>query len=454
MSEEFACQTIGRWVAGFSLDDAPSAVRDTAVRCWVDAVGCMLGAAASDAVRPVQEIAVAQHGDGPCRIVGTDITTTASGAALANGTAAHALDFDDTSYCGVVHASATLAAAVLAAADQTGADGTTALTAFIAGSEAEYAFGKAASNSIFMDGWWGTSIFGGLGAAAGVAKVLGLDAHGTATAMAHALCRSGGLRAMLGTDAKFTGNGQTASLGVTCALLAEAGVSAPLDALEGTNGMAQLIKRGTLELERFNDLGAVYSLLDPGVFLKPYPSCSASHAAAEATAELMRAHELTAGDIQAVDVDVPKIVDDSLVFGDPRQVPEGQFSLPFILACILLDGDFGVDRLSEAALHDPDVRAEMPKINMHHDATLTVKAEAGEIGPECARIRITTADGGSFELFNTVATGAPEKPMSDEAVDAKFLSLATHGGQGDRAAEWLGRLRGIEAMPSTRQLWI
>ncbi|MDD9878360.1 MAG: MmgE/PrpD family protein [Magnetovibrio sp.] len=454
MSEQLACQTLGRWVAGFNLDDAPATVQDLANACWVDVVGCMLGGAAAAPVQPVQALARSQHGDGPCRIAGTDITTTATGAALANGTAAHALDFDDTSYAGVAHGSATVAAAVLAMAEHAGTDGATAFTAFIAGLEAEYAYGKAASNSIFMDGWWATAIFGGLGAAAGAARVLGLDADATARAMAHALCRAGGLRAALGTDAKFIGNGQTASLGVTSALLAEAGATAPLDALEGVNGMAQLIKRGPLALKHLDDLGRVFSIQDPGVFLKPYPCCSAAHAAAEATAELMAENELDADDVAAVDIDVPKIVDDSLVYADPRRVPEGQFSLPFILACVLVDGDFGVEHLGQRALDDRRFRAVMPRVRMHLDDALTERAESGAAGPECARVRLTHRDGRTLERFNSVAAGAPEKPMTADAVDAKFMRLATHGGHGIRAAEWLGRQRALPSIPDIRSLWI
>ncbi len=453
MSNLTACQTIAQWVAEFDLDHVPVAARTAAMQSWVDVLGCMVGGQTIEAVGKVRTLTLNEYGEGPCRIAGMDHTTSATGAALTNGAAAHALDYDDTSYAGVVHASATIAAAVLAASDHADTDGRTVFTAFIAGSEAEYAFGRAASNQIFMDGWWTTSVFGGLGAAAGASKALGLNTEQTALAISHALCRASGLRIANGTEAKFVGNGQVAALGITSAQFGEAGISAPLDALEGVNGMAHLIKRSPLEISQLDDLGKHWSILDPGVYLKPYPACSASHAAAEATSELLHENDLGPDDISAIEVDVPQIVIDSLVYDVPNRVPQGQFSLPFILACVIMDRGFTVARAGPDALADSAVRALIPKISMHHDPDLTAKSEAGEIGPECARVRIRTVDGSNIERFNSEAVGAPKKPMSDVQVNNKFHELATAAGHGGRANAWLQRIRNIVNLQRCRDLW-
>ena len=453
MNNFTACQTIAQWVANFDLNDMPVPARNTAMKSWVDVLGCMVGGQTIDAVRKVHRLALNEYGTGPCRIAGTDHSTSATGAALANGAAAHALDYDDTSYAGVVHASATISAAVLAASDHSDTDGHTVFTAFIAGSEAEYAFGRAASNQIFMDGWWTTSVFGGLGAAAGASKAFGLNTDQTALAIAHALCRASGLRIANGTDAKFVGNGQVAALGITSAQLAKAGISAPLDALEGVNGMAHLIKRSPLELNLLDNLGAHWSILDPGVYLKPYPACSASHAAAEVTIELLEENDLGPDNISAVEVDAPQIVIDSLIYDIPNRVPQGQFSLPFILACVIIDRRFTVERTGSGALDDMAVRALMPKISMHHDPGLTAKSKAAEIGPECARVRIRTKGGKTIERFKSEAIGAPAKPMSEVQVENKFRELATAAGHAERAEVWLQRIRNIVNLKRCRDLW-
>ncbi len=454
MNNLTACQTIANWVSGLNIENVPTTVYEAGMQSWVDVIGCMLGGSKIKAVERLYDLTKVQHGSGKCSIVGTDIHTSAIGAALANGAAAHALDFDDTSYAGVVHASATVAAAVIAAAEHANADGTTTFTAFVAGLEAEYAYGRAASNQLFMEGWWTTSVFGGLGAAAGAARALGLNASQTALAIAHALCRVSGLRVANGTDAKFIGNGQAASLGVTSALFGAADISSPLDALEGPNGMASLIKRGSLNLKPFEMLGNSWSLIDPGVYLKPYPACSASHAAAEATTQLLTEHDLGPDNILKIEVEAPKIVIDSLVYADPNRIPQGQFSLQFILACIILDRNFGVSRIGAEALKDPAIRQLMPKITLRHDPKLTKKSQAGKIGPECARVRLTTNLGENFEIFNSEAIGAPNKPMSNQQINSKFLDLAAFAGYASRSDALLMRIRQIHTLKSCRDLWL
>ena len=449
-----ACQTIAEWVSELTIENVPSSVYQAGLQSWVDVIGCMLGGSKIKAVEKLHDLTRTQHGNGKCSIVGTDDQTSAMGAALANGAAAHALDFDDTSYAGVVHASATVAAAVIAAAEHADIDGKTTFTAFIAGLEAEYAYGQAASNQLFMDGWWTTSVFGGLGAAAGAAKALGLNAAQTASAIAHALCRVSGLRVANGTDAKFIGNGQAASLGVASAFFGAANISSPLNALEGPNGMAELIKRGTLDLKAFEKLGNSWSLIEPGVYLKPFPACSASHAAAEAMMQLLTEQNLSHSDILRVDVEAPKIVIDSLVYADPDRVPQGQFSMQFILACVILDRNFEVSRISADALEDPAIRRLMPKITLRHDPELTIQSEAGEVGPECARVRLTTNPGKIFELFNSESIGAPNKPMSNQRINSKFLDLAAFAGYEPYSEALLMRVREIDTLKSCRDLWV
>jgi len=95
----------------------------------------------------------------------------------------------------------------------------------------------------------------------------------------------------------------------------------------------------------------------------------------------------------------------------------------------------------------------MPKISMHHDPDLTTKSEAGKIGPECARVRITTVDGKTIERLNSEAVGAPTKPMSDAQVDIKFRDLVTAAGHARRADAWLQRIRDIVNLERCRDLW-
>jgi len=453
MSRVPACQIAGEWLSGFSLGDAPETVRRQGIQCLVDVIGCTLGGAATDIATTLRAHVADEYGDGRCRIIGTDTFTTASGAAMANGVAAHVLDFDDTCYAGIAHGSATVAPAVLAAAALSGADGQKVLAGLICGLEVEYGLGKAFSNSFYMRGWWATSVLGTIGAAAGAARVLGLDGETAGRAVALSTAGANGVRATLGSDAKPVLNGQAAAAGLNAALLAGRGITVALDIIEDSRGLAQVINDGTFDPVTFDQLGKDYSLLDPGIFIKPFPCCSAAHAAAEAVGDLMRTEGLNGDAIEAVICEVPNLVNFSLAFPSPAAVTEAQFSMPYIIGCLLTFGRFGVEELRAELLADERLIKAMAKVRMIEDETLTTQSEAGEIGPECARVIITTTDGRTFDAFNSVAIGAPSKPMSRDALDEKFLALAAHGGHADEAQDWLAGLYDIETSERSLNLW-
>ena len=149
----------------------------------IDVSGVMLAGAVTPSARIIQGLARETYGGGACTVIGTNDRLTAPGAALANGASAHALDFDDNSYAGVVHGSAVVFPAVLAVAQRIEASGAELLQGFVAGLEVEFALGLALTEAFYDRGWWTTSALGAMGAAAGVARVTDLDAEATARAI-------------------------------------------------------------------------------------------------------------------------------------------------------------------------------------------------------------------------------------------------------------------------------
>ena len=96
----------------------------------------------------------------------------------------------------------------------------------------------------------------------------------------------------------------------------------------------------------------------------------------------------------------------------------------------------------------------MPKITLRHDPELTIQSEAGEVGPECARVRLTTNSGKIFDLFNSESIGAPNKPMSNQRINSKFLDLAAFAGYEPYSEALLMRVREIDTLKSCRDLWV
>ncbi len=450
-SDSTAAERLGAWTAASTLADAPEDARRIAVRCLVDLFAVGIAGGAHDVSAMARNLIFAEHGNGHASVFGSNRRATASGAALANGTAAHVFDFDDTCYAGVTHGTAVIGPAVLAVAEQIEASGDTLLAGFIAGSECAYVLGKATGNAPWFNGWWGTTIYGAIGAAAGAARVLGLGATQTTSAIALAAFGVGGNLAGLGTDAKPLTCGLAAADGVRAALLAAAGATGPAGIFEDGRGFAKLFNDGVFDASQLDQMGRVYSLIEPGIFIKPYPSCTATHAALEAMSILMETHNLGPDDIARVTCFVPKMVDVSLIYNRPESPQQAQFSMPYTVGCMLAHGSFGVTHLT-GNTPDSDATAQaMCKVTMVRDDELTAQSFDEKIGPECARVLIETIDGATHEHFNSVAIGAPSKPMSDKALDDKFRSLAAHGGLDD-ADPLLGRIRSIDTLSNARDL--
>ena len=167
-------ESLSQWTSQYSFEDLPEEVANEAKRCLVDMTGVAIAGSQHPIASLVRGQVASQYGAGPCSVIGGESPASPAGAALANGTSAHVLDFDDVSYEGMVHATAVVWPAVLAAAELVGASGRDALTAFVVAVEVEYALGRAFTHDLFWRGWWTTGLLGAIGAAVGAAKVMGL----------------------------------------------------------------------------------------------------------------------------------------------------------------------------------------------------------------------------------------------------------------------------------------
>src|SRR5438094_2310487 len=228
-------------LARFVIDAMPpQAARAVAATAVLDTIGVMLAGASEPAARIVQQVVAAEEGAAVakasgrrCRILGTDLCASATGAALANGTAAHAHDFDDMCFVSLAHPSAPLVAAGLAAAEIAGASGPAMLDAYVVGFELEARLGRAMNPRHYQRGWHCTSTLGTMGAAAAASRLLGLTPAATAHALAIAASEASGLKENFGTMVKPLHGGLAARNGVVAALLARAGMDARASASEG-----------------------------------------------------------------------------------------------------------------------------------------------------------------------------------------------------------------------------
>lgn len=423
MTTTSGTHTLARWLTALTPGDVPGAVSRVAIRCLVDTLGVMLAGSATSVAGLARRVIVVNAAAGSAAVAGDALRISAPAAAFANGVAAHALDFDDNCYAGFVHGSAVIVPAALAVAQARRADGQSLITALVAGAECQYRVGMALGRPLYDRGWWTTGVLGVIGACAAAAKLLGLDADSTAHALGLAITSTGGMKSVFGSDAKPLLAGRAAEAGVTAALLAEQGARGPLDALEHDYGLAALFNEGHFEAEWLNPPVDNWCLLSPGVDVKRIPVCLSSHAAVDGVLKLATDHGIQWSQIAAIVCDVPPVVAANLIYPRPRSGQQGQFSLPFAVAASLLYGELTLEHLDDALMADKTLTALMERVSMitgprwDDPALLTV-------APEGAEVTLSLHNGKTFSGFIPKATGSADYPLSDKALENKFLRCA------------------------------
>jgi 2-methylcitrate dehydratase PrpD len=407
-----------------------------------------LAGAAERAARIVQHV-VAQDGAGPCRVLGTGLRSSAANAALANGTAAHALDYDDMCFVSLAHPSAPLVAAALAAAELAGAAGRALLDAYVVGFELEGRLGRVMNPRHYQRGWHCTSTLGTIGAAAAVSRLLGLDAAAANHALAIAASEASGLKENFGTMVKPLHAGLAARNGVVAAQLAQAGLTASGAAIDGPQGFLAAFDSEQPSLEAAAaDLGTRWEIVDTGITVKLYPSCAGTHPALDALLDLRRREPFSAGDVEAIDVGVDPIVPTILLYDRPSSGLEGKFSMPFCAAAAIVRGAVGIETFDAAALDDPAILSLQSRVTMRVDPTLDRSA------PSLTQARVTVRlhDGRVLTADANGARGYPDRPASDEQLAAKFTSCAMQTLSDSQVARALAALLEVEAASDIRAL--
>jgi 2-methylcitrate dehydratase PrpD len=413
----------------------PAHVSDDVVNRILDVVGnCLAGKAESASLaEPDQAVLRAMSrwgGIAESGVIGSDERLPAPSAALVNGTLAHALDFDDTHLPSVLHPSASIVPAALAAAEATGARGTDLVAAVAAGIEITNRLGMASylvdiRNSLFFEkGFHATSIVGTIGAAAAAGLLYGLDSDGIASAMGIAASMGAGV-----IEANRTGGtvkrihcGWAAHGGVTAAVLAQEGVTGPPTVLEGRFGFFQAYLDGRYDEGAMLDgLGERWELLR--TVYKPYPSNHFTHPGIDC-ALAMRHHGLDPDEIVSVELGVaaPTLRTIAEPREDkirPRTPYHAKFSGPFTIARALLGGGglgLYLDDFTAQTYADEKVLSLAAKVRCVADE------RASELFPRAfaAVLRVQTASGEILEHRVDSSRGGPEHPLSRSDLLVKF----------------------------------
>ncbi len=404
----------------------PSDVLHEARRCLVDWMACTLaGSAQVESQRLRRTVRTVELSDpGTAGIVGTQQRSSATFAALANGFAAHVLDFDDTFNPGdtTIHGSAPLWSALTAASELVPVSGLEAVLSFVAGFEVQTRVAVAAGPGHYDAGWHVTGTVGHIGAAAAVARQLRLTPAETLAAMGTGATQAAGMKAVYGSMGKALHPGKAAMDGLLSAFLARDGFTSSTEPIEGHRGFLHLFSPSPDPERAIEGLGEQWHLTSNG--FKPYACGSLTHPATQALLELREEHGFLAADVASVHAFVHDYVLTTTGNRWPTTGLEGKFSIFHVLAVALADGAALPAQFTDARMSDPALEGLRSRVFVEHDPVQT---------KDSARVAVQLDDGTVESRSVAHNLGTPRAPMTDEQLEAKLVALATPV-LGERAA--------------------
>jgi 2-methylcitrate dehydratase PrpD len=414
---------LGERIAALRHEDFPPEADYWSKVAVLDTLGVMLAGRAEEAPGIVEEVLGIEAIEGPCLIVGTGRRARPLDAALVNGTAAHALDYDNTAKNLGGHVSAVMVPALLAAAEVSDASGRDLLLAHAAGYEAGAAIGRCVNPLHSEKGWHPTATVGVFAVTAACAKLLGLTAKESETALALATSLASGTKANFGTMTKPLHAGLCARSGLMAVQLARKGFTANPGAFDHKQGYFNVFNgKGNYDPSKALAGWGDWELVNPGASYKIYPCCYSTHAAVEATLNMVRRHgPFDPRSVARVESFTPERGLMHTNRPDPDSALAAKFSVQYCVARALMHGRVVLDHFEGDAYREPAVRDLLTRV---HAAPYTGKY-FDEDDPFDAEVRITLRDGKTFsEKVDRPLGRTTENPIAPEHLTAKFEDCA------------------------------
>jgi len=419
---------------------------------FVDTVGVTLAGIKEEGPRILLRLP-GVGGPGPCLVLGTGKRTGPLDATLINGTASHALDYDDVSNVMGAHPSVMLVSPLLALGEMLGSSGRDVALAYVVGYETECRIARGVHFHHYDKGWHPTATLGIFGTVAAAARLLHLSVDQTAVALGLAASLASGLKANFGTMTKPLHVGHSARNGLFAALMVREGFTANPAAFEHKQGFLDVFNGpGTYDTGRMlADWYAPFECdggAEPG--LKPYPCCGSTHASINRMIDLARTHRLTPDRVEKIEIMPHGRRLPHTNNPDPRTPLGAKFSIQYCVARALADGAVKLEHFEGDAPFDPTVRALMarsearPHPGMADDSPLQWGAE----------VAVTTLDGQRFasrlDDFERLGPGA--RLMTQDELWEKFADCAQRSLPRPQIAPLFERLAQIDQVGSVAEL--
>ena len=427
-------QSLASFIVDTRTDDLPEWSLNEAKRTLINILAVSLSASTSAGSRMLMDWAAGEAAAPKTTIIGSALRTSASNAALLNGFLAHIQDYDDTHFPTVLHPTAPVWPAVLAAAEERGTSGRETLAAFVLGAETACRVAMSVHPWHYDMGWHITGTAGVFGAAAGVGRILNLDAGQMNMAIGAGGTFAAGVREVFGSHAKALHPAKAASNGLQAAYLAQYGFTGADDIIGGRRGFWEVLSpNGHSEEALLGEFGARWELANNG--LKPYANGVVSHPIQDAVIELRNTHNLKAEDVASIEARVHPLVLELMNRPEPKRGLEGKFSFQHCAAAALVDGAGHDAQFSDERVANPVIASVRARVS----ATVDESMREDEV-----HLSINLNDGTTLSTYVEHATGSPDNPMTSEALESKYRDLATEVFDRGRADELLAAVWALD----------
>src|SRR5215467_514831 len=410
---------IARFATETKYDKIPAQAIETAKAAILDCLGVALAGSKEEDAKICAQIARQEGAKEEATVIGQRFKSSALQAAFANGTAAHAMDFDH-SFTLMGQPTAPIIPALFSLGDSLGAIGKQIFEAYTVGYEVTAKLAYSLRDSKH-DGWHAPSTLGCFGASAACAKLLGLNTVQTQMALGITASMASGIVGNFGTMTKPLHVGLGARNGVLAAKLAQSGFTANTQAIESGFGFFKVLHpTASVNEQPLDELSKSYALESDGIRVKPYPCGGLTHQAIDTVLEFRAKHGITAEMVESIDVDVMRHTYERIIFKVPQNGIQGKFCMPYLLARAIIDGRVFIDAFSDSAVRDPNVLKLAERIQMRLDNNLP----STDLGSRPCRVTLRLKNGQTYSRVVQNAKGSPEFPLSVDELKAKFTDCA------------------------------
>jgi len=428
-------------IAGQQDAEIPGQAREVAKQALLDYLGVTLAGMNEPLSLILREQALEAGGNAQASVFGTRLKTSLEQAALINGAAGHAHDYDDVHNAMSGHPSVPVAPAALALAEHLHSSGADLISAFCCGVDVECILGRYAGPGHYARGWHNTATLGAFGAAAAAACLYRLDAAACATALGIAGTQAAGLKSQFGTMCKPLHAGHAAATGLQAAALARRGFSSCSDILENAQGFMATQSDSASE-SRFAESLTVPAYTQDICF-KYHAACYLTHSAIEATKTLTERNQFDPNSIARIDVEVDKGHLQVCNIPEPATGLEAKFSLRLTTAMALT----GIDTASITIFNDALTRD--PELLRFRDL---VQVSAHRTKNPDTIVRITTRSGDEYEAACNVAVPMRDLDAQWRKLSNKFRTLVTPVLGLQRAESIIEQCQTLEQAPDLKEL--